>query len=251
MRPFIGITCSAEPDGRPVARPPYIQAVHAAGGLPVPLPFLGTGPGQSQRDADEEARLLVDRLDGLVLSGSEDLDSALWGEPLHPAAELMHAHRQRTELAVCRALIERDVPTLAICGGMQSLNVVAGGTVLQHIPDREGGSTPLDHAVGVDAAPHPVCALAGSRLAALCGTAFDTNTAHHQAVGRLSEEFTATAHTDDGILEAFESDTLRFLIAVQWHPERMPSDAGQRALFEALIEAAQGAARNTTTATAV
>jgi gamma-glutamyl-gamma-aminobutyrate hydrolase PuuD len=232
MRPYIGVTCSSDPDGRPIVRPPYVQALHAAGAIPVALPFTASLDAAA---ADAELAPILDRLDGIVLSGSEDLDSCLWDEPLHPAATLMHPARQATELAVCRAVLARDLPCLAICGGMQTLNVVAGGTVLQHVPDL--GAHILDHSAGVEGPRHAVRAAAGSLTARLLGTTFETNTAHHQALGRLGSGFVATAWASDDVIEACEVPDARFLLCVQWHPERMQDVAGQRALLTALVEA--------------
>jgi len=228
MRPLIGITCSAEPDGRPVVRPHYVQAVHAAGGLPVPLPFV---------QDEAEARELLAGLQGVVLSGSEDLDSALWDEPLHPAAALMHPNRQATELAFCRALLRLDLPALGICGGMQTLNVVLGGSLHQHLPDvvRSG----WDHAAGVDGPRHPVTAQPGSLLGELLGSEFATNSVHHQGIARLGRGLVVTARSPDGVVEGFESPGRRFLVGVQWHPERMPDAPAQRGLFAALLDAAE------------
>ncbi len=234
MRPFIGVTCSAEDDGRPVVRPPYVRALHDAGAVPVALPFVA---GRSPGEDDAELAPLLDRLDGVVLTGSEDLDSALWDEPLHSKAVLMHPARQATELAMCRAVLARDLPCLAICGGMQTLAVVAGGTVVQHLPDL--GEHVLDHTVGVDGPRHAVRAADGTRTARLLGARFEVNTAHHQGVGRLGDGFEATAWSDDEVVEAYEAPGRRFLLAVQWHPERMQEVATMRALFAALVEAAE------------
>lgn len=229
MRPLIGITCSADDDGGPVVRPWYVRAVHDAGGLPVALPFVA--------DVDE-AREVLARLAGVVLTGSEDLDPALWGEERHPATDVMPPARHAAELAWCRALVERRPPTLAICGGMQTLNVVAGGTLLQHVPDLPG-----EHEQHSDAElrrRHGVTAEPGSRLAALLGPAFETNTHHHQAIGRLGDGFVATARCVDGIVEGYECSDWPDLLAVQWHPERMTSSPEQCALFRQTVEAAAG-----------
>ncbi len=231
MRPFIGVTCSSEPDGQPVVRPPYVQALHRAGAIPVALPFLETARGKGLPGLED----VLARLDGLVLTGSEDLDSVLWQEPLHPKAELMHPARQATELAVCHAVLEHELPCLAICGGMQTLNVVAGGSVIQHLPDL--GSQILNHSAGFEAAPHAVRADPNSAIGRLLGASFPTNSAHHQAIGRLGRGLIASAWTEDDVIEACELPGHRFLLGVQWHPERMPEDAGQQALFRALVSA--------------
>lgn len=227
MRPFIGVTCSAEPDGRPVVRPPYVSAVLAAGGLPVPLPFV----------ADEaEADAILARLDGLLLTGSEDLHPSLWGEDLHVKTALMHPARQITELSYCRAVLRRDLPLLGICGGMQTLAVAAGGRLSQHVPDL--GEQMLDHSAGFDGAPHAIVCRAGTRLSELLGERCEVNTAHHQAVAALGEGMQPCAHSPDGLLEAYEMPARTFTVCVQWHPERMLGDARQSRLLSAFVAAA-------------
>lgn len=223
------MTSSAEADGVPVVRPAYARAITLAGGLPVALPFV---------DSVDEAQEILERLGGVVLSGSADLDPSLWGEAPHPAVTLMHPNRQRTELYVGRALLERDLPILAICGGMQSLAVAAGGSLHQHLPDL--GPQVVDHGAGVDGAPHPVEARPGTKVHDLLGRAFAANSAHHQAVARLPEIFVAAAHSPDGVLEAWDMPGRRFAVGVQWHPERMPEDARQQGLFAALVRAVAG-----------
>ena len=227
MRPFIGVTCSNDPAGAPQVNAHYVRALLAAGALPVPLPFITTAA---------EASELLERLAGIVFTGSEDLDPSLWGEAPHPATKMMHGARMTTELLLARAVLERRQPALGICGGMQTLNVARGGSLHQHIPDV---AAEIRHADPSFRQRHPVAAAPGSRVAASCGTAFLVNTEHHQAVHRLGPGLVATAHAPDGIVEAFEWPEAPFLVGVQWHPERMPQDGGQRQLFEALVAAAR------------
>ena len=227
MRPFIGVTCSADDQGGPIVRAPYVRAVHEAGGRPVPLPFV-----TSAREAEE----LLEGLTGVVLTGSEDLDASLWGETTHPECTLMHPARQATEMHVCRVILDRQLPVLGICGGIQSLAVAAGGSVEQHLPDRE--TDLLDHSAGVEGAPHGLVCAEGSRLAQWLGATCEVNTAHHQAVGRLGPGMTPAAHAPDGVLEAFEMADRPFAVGVQWHPERMPTHANQQRLFRELVAAA-------------
>jgi putative glutamine amidotransferase len=226
MQPFIGVTCTADGEGRPSVRDPYIRALFAAGALPVPLPFITT---------EGEADALLDRLDGLVFTGSDDLDAGLWQEPLHPQAVLMHPARAATELLLARATLRRRTPALGICGGMQTLNVAGGGSLHQHIPDLGHG---LDHKDPTFTARHPVTARAGSRIAALLGESFGVNTEHHQAVHRLADGFLPTAHSPDGLVEAWEVPDAPFLMGVQWHPERMLTEGRQAGIFHALAAAA-------------
>lgn len=203
-----------------------MSALHACGALPVPLPFIGSL---------DEAHALLERLAGMLFTGSEDPDPSLWGEPLHPATQLMHPARLTTELMLGRAVLERATPTLAICGGMQTINVAAGGSLHQHVPDL---STEIPHSDPSFESRHDVLAEPGSCLARLCGEQFTVNTEHHQAVNRLADGLVATASAPDGIVEAWEATGAGFQVGVQWHPELMLDDAGQVRLFGALVEAA-------------
>jgi putative glutamine amidotransferase len=226
MQPFIGVTCSSDPSGNPRVNPRYVRALHQCGALPVPLPFL---------DSIEAAHALLERLAGMVFTGSEDPDPAAWGEARHADTKLMHPARLQTELLLARAVLERATPTLAICGGMQNINVAAGGSLHQHLPDL---SREICHSDPTFESRHEVLVDAGSRLAALCGPSLRVNTEHHQAVNRLADGLVATAAAPDGIVEAWESPDRPFFVGVQWHPERMLDEAGQARLFSALVEAA-------------
>ncbi|HTE06765.1 MAG TPA: gamma-glutamyl-gamma-aminobutyrate hydrolase family protein [Planctomycetota bacterium] len=230
MQPLIGVTCSSDPEGGPRVNPRYVQAVHAVRALPVPLPFVRT---------EAEAHALLDRLDGIVFTGSEDLDPALWGEARHPQTSLMHEARMTTELLLARAVLARRTPALGICGGMQTLNVASGGSLHQHIPDV---AALVDHRDPSFLRRHEVHAEFGSRLAELLGASFPVNTEHHQAVNRLGCGLRVVARAPDGIIEAFESTAAPFLLGVQWHPERMLEDGRQRSLFVELAAAAAAGA---------
>jgi len=231
MRPFIGVTCSTDEAGRPVAGVPYLQALLLAGALPVPLPHV--------RTVQEAAEILA-RLQGVVFSGSDDLDPALWGEAQHPRTELMHPARMTAEMAYARAALERRAPALGICGGMQTLNVAAGGSLHQHVPDVTAGApAAIEHSDDTYVARHAVAVDADSRLAALLGRAVAVNSHHHQAVHRLGAGLRVVARAPDGIIEAWEAAGPPFLLGVQWHPERMADEAGSARLFEALVAAAR------------
>lgn len=226
MRPYVGVTCSADDDGRPRIRDTYVVAVLEAGGLPVALPFV--------RDRDEAAALL-ERVDALVLTGSEDLDPVLYGQAPHAATVLMHPARMASEVAYARAAWTRRPPTLAICGGMQTLAVVAGGTLHQHVPDLGGG---VEHAPPTLDARHPIEVRPGTRLHGWLGPRARVNSRHHQAVATLPATLLASARSPDGLIEALESPDPGYVIGVEWHPEQMLEEPGQRALFEALVHAA-------------
>jgi len=234
MRPFIGITCSSDPAGQPLVNANYVRALLLAGALPVPLPYVA---------GEDEAALVLARLAGVVFSGSEDLDPALWGAPLHPRTELMHPARMTAELAYARAALARGAPALGICGGMQTLNVACGGSLHQHVPDVTAGREPaVEHSDPSYAGRHPVSVEADSRLAQLLGRTVAVNSHHHQAVDRLGAGLRVAARAPDGIVEAWEAPGHPFLLGVQWHPERMPGEGGSARLFEALVAAA-GASR--------
>ena len=228
MRPFIGLTCTHDDDGHPVVRPAYVAALHRAGAIPVALPFVA---------GEDEAGAILERLDGVVFSGGFDIDPLLWGEARHPATVLMHPARQATDLAFARAVLRRPLPALGICGGMQVLNVAAGGSLHQHVPDV---TSEVEHADGEPRRFHPVRTADGSRVAGLLGPELRVNTLHHQAVARLGAGLVASAWSPDGLVEALEDPSRSFLVGVQWHPERMTGDPLQEGLFGALAAAARG-----------
>jgi putative glutamine amidotransferase len=237
--PHVGISAYGEPARwgpweRPAALLPmsYPEAVAAAGGIPVLLPPL---PGI------EEA---VTRLDALVLSGGGDIDPAAYGEAPHPLTERVYPGRDRAEQALLAAALAAGVPVLAICRGLQIVNVSRGGTLRQHLPDEVGHH---DHgSVAGRYGSHPVRIVAGSALGGILGppgpdgeVRAGVPTSHHQAIGRLGQGLVATAWADDGTIEAVEPDPAGgggtgFLLAVQWHPEA----GDDPRLFEALTDAA-------------
>jgi putative glutamine amidotransferase len=176
------------------------------------------------------------RCDGLVLSGGADFDPALYGESARPEVARLHVRRERFDLALCRTALERRLPTLGICGGMQALAVAAGGRLCQDIPALVPGAARHAPEPGGSGDVHHAIALApGSRLAAvLGGTAITVNSHHHQAVVEPGRGFTVVAHCPtDGVAEAMEGPG--FCLGVQWHPERLAAPAGARPLFAALV----------------
>jgi putative glutamine amidotransferase len=237
--PLIGITGYKSQAFDPPHRPTfalgrqYVGAVQAAGGLPVVIP--------PTLDEDELHELFA-RLDGLLLPGGGDIDPANFHEPMHPATKEISADRDHAELALARWALAKDKPVLAICRGIQVMNVSAGGTLVQDIPSqipnalphRYSGDTPRDfiaHTVRVDA---------GTRLASILGTTeIATNSWHHQSCKEPGRGIVYTAWSPDGVVEAAEMLGHRFAVAVQWHPEEMfHNRADMLALFRALVEAA-------------
>jgi putative glutamine amidotransferase len=229
MRPVIGITTYAQEASwgawkLPAALIPldYVDAVERAGGRPVLVP-----PSEDGVDETLEA------LDGIVFSGGSDVDPSLYGEEAHPETDSPQARRDAGELALLRAALERDMPTLAICRGVQLLNVARGGDLVQHLPELIERDT--HKKVPGAFAEHPVDVRAGSRLATIVGERGDVTSHHHQALGRLGEGLVETAWAEDGTLEAVEDPSRRFTLGVQWHPEAGEDDA----LFAALVDEAR------------
>lgn len=232
-RPVIGITCYEEEatwgnwetvaSVLPIA---YVRAVVGAGGVPLLVP--------PQELTAAEAADLVARLDGLCFAGGGDVAPDRYGEEPHEHTVPASGPRDALELAVLEAAMSGEVPTLAICRGLQVLNVARGGTLVQHLPDAVGheGHRPTPGHFGA----HDVSVRQGSKLAGLLGwERASVPTHHHQAIGTIGDGLEASAHADDGIVEAVEDPGLPFLVGVQWHPE-----AGEdAALFDALIEAAR------------
>jgi putative glutamine amidotransferase len=229
VRPVIGITSYAQ-DARwgvwdlPAALVPlaYVDAIEHAGGRAVVIPPV-----------EDDIEQTLDLLDGIVFSGGADVDPARYGADAHAETDDPQTRRDTGELALLRAALERDMPTLAICRGFQLLNVVRGGDLVQHLPDEVGHGE--HRQVPGEFAVHPVELKEGTRLAAIIGGGSDVTSHHHQGLGRLGERLIETAWAADGTLEAVEDPSLRFAVGVQWHPE-----AGEdAALFEALVEQAR------------
>jgi putative glutamine amidotransferase len=235
-QPVIGISCYLE-DARwgswemPAAVLParYLASVAAAGAIPVLLPPV---PGVEQA---------IGRLDGLVLAGGGDIDPSRYGAPRDPSCGPSSAARDSAELAMCNLALERRLPLLGICRGMQIMNVALGGTLHQHLPDLVGHDEHGPDPVGYG--NHPVRVAPGTLLAAaLRRTDLSDHlpvaapTHHHQAVDRLGAGLTASAWASDGIIEAAELNQARhpFALAVQWHPET----SDDLSLFIALAAAA-------------
>ncbi|MET9963268.1 gamma-glutamyl-gamma-aminobutyrate hydrolase family protein [Streptomyces sp. NPDC006326] len=226
-RPLIGITTYVEESTRfrvwdvPASLVPagYYELVQAAGGAAVLLP----------PDDPAAAAEVLGRVDGLVVAGGPDLDPARYGAERDPRTGPAATQRDDWELALITAALEADKPLLGICRGMQALNVALGGTLVQHIDGHV--ETP-----GV-MSWHPVRPVAGTRYAQLVPEEADVPTYHHQAVDRLGAGLVASAHAEDGTVEAIElPDTARWVLGVQWHPE---SDKDTRVLAS-LVEASAG-----------
>jgi putative glutamine amidotransferase len=226
-RPVIGITAYAEPSVRwgvwdvPAAVIPlaYVKMVEAAGGRALVVP-------PSEEAIDET----LDALDGVLFSGGSDIDPAEYGHDLHPETVGTRPERDRAELALLRAVLERDMPVLAVCRGSQVLNIARGGDLVQHLPDVVGDEKHKDRPGTF--ADHEVDVKEGTRLGALLGERAPVKSHHHQGFGRIGDGLVESAWADDGTLEALEDPDKRFTVGVLWHPEEGEDPALVRALVD-------------------
>lgn len=219
-RPVIGICTALERarwgmwDQEAVLLPrSYVKAVQRAGGL-----VLMLAPDELLVEDPAEA---LDLLDGLLLAGGADIDPASYGEPAHPETLDTVPERDRFEIALVRGAVERDLPVLGICRGMQLINVAYGGTLLQHLPERFGHHEHLRVAGTFDGADHDVDLVEGTLAARAAGeTRHATKSHHHQGVDRLGEGLQISGSSAiDGLPEAIEMPDKSFVLGVQWHPE--------------------------------
>ncbi len=204
----------------------YIRAIRDSGGIPVVLPNTD---GSTEKIND-----YLERLDGLLMPGGADIPPSEYGEEAHPTVKLLDEDRFQFEKALAEAWIKRsDKPMLGICLGSQWINVASGGSLVQDIPSEFG--------VNHRDVSHNVTIEADSRLCKIFGnTDFEVNSLHHQAVRDVGEGLRIVARCPDGVVEATEStDPDRFLIGVQWHPEKlMPENEQQAKLLQAFVKAA-------------
>lgn len=196
----------------------------------------------SNQSNPEHVREIMMRVDGLFLTGGEDIATEYYGEADAVGNLSLNAERDRVELGAIAAADERGVPILGVCRGVQVLNVARGGTLYQDI-DQQLNGKPRDHSrggTGMFVQTHEVEVVEGCRLDSLLGTRrFQGATSHHQAVKTLGRDLVAVAHSpEDGIIEALEQPGERFVVGVQWHPEVRADDVTTIRLFKSFIEAA-------------
>jgi putative glutamine amidotransferase len=247
-RPLIGVTTSEIrrtetmepiPQAEPPARfemalgLPYLRGLEAAGGMPLVMPPL----------AEEAIESLLDRVDGICLSGGPDLDPQGYGAEPHPELGQTEPDLDRFELAVARRADAREMPILAICRGTQALNVIRGGALHQHLPEISTEIAHRQQAPG-DQTSHSIEIDPASKLAAVLDgdgeREIDVNSFHHQAIDRLGEGLRVSARAPDGTIEAVEDPDRPFLIGVQWHAETLVHRPYEGALFRRFVDACRG-----------
>lgn len=204
----VGLTYSA---GRPDKAEPYRDALHLVGLEVVDNPKS------------------IDDLDGLLISGGVDVDPALYGQAPAPETSAPEPERDDLEATLIRMALTADLPVLCICRGAQILNVVYGGSLIQHIVS------------GAHKSEHTVDVKAGTKLAGIVGAGtHPVNSRHHQAIDRIGVGLRAAATAPDGTIEAIESPVRRFAVALQWHPEdRVRTSDSDRSIFEAFAKAVE------------
>lgn len=234
-RPLIGINMDYVPAGKTGGaqlrlHAGYAEAVYAAGGLPIVLP-----PALKERELED----LVERLDGFVLtSGPLDPDPRRLGLNPHPAVQAMPAKREDVDRFLCKLILQRELPCLAVGLGMLELNLVAGGSNFLHLPEDNPKALPHKDLTG-GVHRHAVNLEPNTRLDAIYGGGeIRVNSYHHQAVNQLASIFRPCATSLDGVLEAYEAtDADWFCVGVQWHPHSETASALDMQLFEAFAQA--------------
>jgi putative glutamine amidotransferase len=240
-RPRIGIVGATRKESEQKAFQAYVEAIENAGGAAVPiLPGAGVDT--------------LDRVDGLVLTGGLDVDPKEYGEAVDPSMAVeVDAERDALELPLVREAVRRDLPMLAVCRGIQVLNVALGGTLIQDLDVTRTGGQAWSHQqrksrpdAALDATIHEVDVAPGSRLRDIAGAGrLGVNTFHHQAIAQVAPGLVVTARAVEpdapASIEAVEAPACRWVLGVQWHPERMwRTGPAHRRLFVELVGAARG-----------
>jgi putative glutamine amidotransferase len=243
-RPRIGICAGVEQarwsvwDSRTVLLPhSYVDAVQRAGGVAILLP--------PDPDVRENPGSVLELVDGLLLAGGVDIDPLFYGAARHAEVTETVPARDAFEIALARFALERDLPLLGICRGMQVMNVACGGTLIQHLPDDVGHEDHRRSLGSFDNADHDVRLEPGSLVARAAGEiVHGTKSHHHQGVARIGDGLTVTGWaTVDELPEAVEDSSRRFALGVQWHPEADPKSKVVQALVdEARANTPSGAA---------
>lgn len=231
IRPLIGLTMDAgDKPGRIQTYADYAISVERAGGVPVGIPFPLDGDSISA---------LLDHLDGILFTGGDDLDPALYGEEWHPKAVRLSAARQNFELALLSEVERRRMPVLGVCLGSQVMNIHRGGSLHQFLPDVPRANAIEHRRLDREWPKHAVRLDTSSQIGRAIGKGeILANTYHKQAVNRLGRGLRVIATAPDGVIEGLEDPTFPLFVAVQWHPERLNTEEDHLAVFRLLVEKA-------------
>lgn len=233
-KPIIGIVLDLAKDGGRYSYSPkpwyalradYSNMVEKAGGLPILLPYT----------EDIKTQLAV--IDGLLIpGGDEDINPKFYGQEITSSKVKTNDKRASYELALAKAAIEKDIPTFGICNGLQIINVLLGGTLIQHIPDTHKSDINHEQPNPKCSPTHDILIEQNTLLSELTTqTNIKVNTTHHQAIDQIAQGLTISARAPDGIIEAIESRDYKFLVGVQWHSEYQNSEL-DRNLFKRFVE---------------
>lgn len=230
-----------KPDPRSFLYRSYTDSILRAGGVPILMPILRKR---------EEIRKLLSLAQGVLLSGGDDPNPKRYGEELHPKTLLMNPEKEEADFMLAEEALKSGLPVFGICWGMQLINIVLGGNLIQDIPSEKSRDT-VHKLPDRQPAYHKIMVESFSRVGEMirrCGweghgqkkksaepLSVEVNSFHHQAVNRLGGGLRSVAVAPDGIVEAVEGDTARFLVGVQWHPERMPNDPLAQELFKTFV----------------
>ena len=217
----------------PYPKPDYIDALQKAG-ADVRVIDGPSDPGDALRGVD-----------GVLLTGGQDVDPALYAEDRHPATQDAEPGRDELELALAKRALATNIPLFAICRGVQVLNVAAGGSLVQDIPTEVGHMVPHDVREPRDAEAHPVRVKPGSKVAEALASELNehgetlVNSRHHQAIAKVAPGMEVTAVAPDGLPEAIEKEGEAFCVGVQWHPENFHGSGRFKGLFDAFVRSAE------------
>jgi putative glutamine amidotransferase len=238
LAPLIGLTTSRtlSPFGYPTisAVEAYISALVRAGAAPLLIP-VGI--------PDESLGEVLSRLDGILFTGGGDVHPNRYGSTAHPRVEFVNEERDQIEIQLVREVVERDVPFLGICRGLQVINVALGGSLYEDLQTQYPGALQHDHDISQarEYRAHEIRVKDGSRLNQLLGLkSCEVNSLHHQGIRDLAPGLSVTAEAPDGVIEGIEIIAHPYGIAVQWHPEWMQDHLAMRALFSSFVDTVRG-----------
>jgi len=229
LRPLVGVMPLWDEEKKSIWMVPgYLDGIREAGGIPFIFPLT---------DDEEELKRLMDMCGGLLFTGGQDVDPGIYGEEIKYGSVEICRQRDIMEHYVLNEAVKTDKSVLGICRGIQFINAALGGTLYQDLSSQHPSDTCHRQQPPYDVPSHEVSVEQGSPLAGLLGTdCIAVNSCHHQAVKELAPDLRAMAHSADGLIEAVYMPRMRFLWAVQWHPEfSWKTDAFSRKIFGAFI----------------